>query len=416
MNKNKIDQWIEQLKENNNEITEESVYDYLDNETDKDDVIMYLRDNGIHIIDEKFEVDVQDDSSPATDFLQRTINNPYDINEINVIQQPFTINSLRTRLEKKEIAKPDFQRKAGVWSQKQKSQLIESLILRIPLPAFYCDGTNDAKWLIIDGLQRITAIDEFYSNELVLEGMEFLSELNGLSNEKIPRNYTRHVEETHLTLYLIKSGTPENVKYNIFKRINTGGMSLESQEIRNALYQGNATKWLNELAKIELFKELTGRISTNRMLDREFVLRFVAFRKQSYKNFKNADDFLNDAMKLLNKIESSKQDMEYSLLEKDFIKTLTLNRQLFGRYAFRRMPNKDRRRPLNKSLFEAWTSILLTYTEEEQTILVSKKSKLVERYMKLFKDDSFLVGIKSIRPLIVFKKIHEIINEVLQND
>ena len=151
-----------------------------------------------------------------------------------------------------------FQRKAGLWSKRQKSQLLESIFLRIPLPAFYFDATEEDEWLIIDGLQRVSALKEFIVDKsLKLKELEFFPELNGCNYDKLPRMFQRRIDETVINVYLVNPSTPENVKFNIFKRINTGGLTLEPQEIRNALFQGQATEFLQECSKLECFINAT---------------------------------------------------------------------------------------------------------------------------------------------------------------
>ena len=172
------------------------------------------------------------------------------------------------------------------------------------MPAFYFDASDEDRWLVIDGLQRVTTLKEFIVDKsLKLKELEFFPELNGCLYDKLPRAFQRRIDETVINVYLVNPSTPANVKYNIFKRINTGGLELEPQEIRNALFQGNSTRFLKECASMQCFITATGgSVKSERMLDREFVLRYVSFCYLNLDHYTgNIDDFLNLGMKFLNR-------------------------------------------------------------------------------------------------------------------
>ena len=181
----------------------------------------YLEENNISVVEEE-EVEEMTDEINYTELIK-----PYDTTQIDISPKPLSLDMIISRLENEEIdLMPDFQRKAGLWSPEKKSQLIESLLLRIPLPAFYFDGSNNSKWVVIDGLQRLTALKEFFvddESKLRLQGLEFLKELEGATIDDMPRAYVRRMKETQVITYIINPGAPINLKYNIFKRINTGG-------------------------------------------------------------------------------------------------------------------------------------------------------------------------------------------------
>lgn len=234
----------------------------------------YLNGKNIEILSDGVELDTMLEAVPTGEMVK-----PFDPTKINIVMAPMALESLVKRLAHGEInLNTAFQRKSGLWSNEKKSQLIESLLLKIPLPAFYFDACDDGDWLIIDGLQRITAFYEFIiKKSLILEGMEFFKDLDGMGYDELPRQFVRRIDESSIITYTVKEGTPQNVKYNIFKRLNTGGLELEPQEIRHALYQGPATELLMSLASTEEFLDATCRsIRTERMLDQEFVLRFAA--------------------------------------------------------------------------------------------------------------------------------------------
>jgi hypothetical protein len=210
------------------------------------------------------------------------ITEPFDPARIRVDTKPMVISLLMDRIRNKEIdLTPGFQRKGGIWSKKAKSQLIESLLIRIPLPAFYMDGGDESKWLVVDGLQRLSTLKSFVIDRtLVLDGLEFLSECEGKKFDQLPRNLQRRILETQVTVFLIQENTPPEVKFNIFKRINTGGLPLSSQEIRHALHQGTASALLQDLAESAEFRTATNEgIRDDRMGDRECVLRLLAFMR-----------------------------------------------------------------------------------------------------------------------------------------
>ena len=122
----------------------------------------------------------------------------------------------------------------GIWSDAQKSRLIESLLLRIPIPVFYVSADESENWAVVDGVRRMSAINDFINGEYDLIGLEYLSELIGKKFEHLPRNMFRRISETQLVVNVIEPRTPVEVMFNIFHRINTGGMTLNGREIRHA--------------------------------------------------------------------------------------------------------------------------------------------------------------------------------------
>lgn len=374
----------------------------------------YIADRGVQLVSGDDDVE---DVKEEGDYVE--LIKPYDTTKIDISPKPLSLDMILARLENDEIdLMPDFQRKGGLWKGDKKSQLIESLLLRIPLPAFYFDGSNNNRWVVIDGLQRLTALKEFFIDKtLKLSGLEFLTDLNGVDVEDMPRSYMRRMKETQIITYIINPGAPVNLKYNIFKRINTGGLELEPQEIRHALCQGFATKYLKELASEEIFKKSTGySVKTDRMQDREFVLRFLTFYELGMLEYKGSIDlFLNSGMDYINKTysESYAEDIRQLL-----IMVLNTSMNIFGKFAFRRMPDLIKRRPISKALFETWTSMLAHHSKEDLHALERKKEIIIERYQIMCsKDEEFIESIGSGKVSSVkkrFEKIGGLIEEVLK--
>lgn len=337
------------------------------------------------------------DESETTD-PEGVISDPFDPTQIRVERSTPTIDLLTRRIEHGEInLAPDFQRKGGIWTDDAKSRLIESILIRIPLPAFYVDATDDDKWLVVDGLQRLTTLKRFVvEKDLKLGGLEFLSELEGKTFDDLPRNLQRRIEETEVIVFLIQPGTPPAVKFNIFKRINTGGLPLSAQEIRNAINGDRVREFIKGLAESSAFQTGTSNsIGDKRMADRECVTRFAAFMLTEPANYsgKDFDNFLNTTM---SRLDDPKQvpDSDLSKLAREFEQAMQRARRTFGRYAFRKYLGSDRRlSPINKALFESMSCGLARLSEVEASALEERKVQALAAYADLNNDPEFAAAI-----------------------
>lgn len=316
--------------------------------------------------------------------------------DVNIRQRSMTVDAIIERLKYDEIdLSPGFQRHSDLWSPQQQSRLVESLMLRIPLPAFYFDATNDDRWVVIDGLQRLTAFKKYMvTSKMSLSGLEYLTELNGIYFRDLPRQYIRRIKESQLNVYTVEKGTPEAVVYNIFKRINTGGITLEPEEIRHALYRGKATDLVETLAISKPFRIATGgTISGQRMLNCEYVTRFFAFTEQDpLKEYQGSiDPFLNNGLKKINRYS----DKEIKVLEERFYRVMNACHSIFGKYAFRRIGSDGRRGPMNKAIFELWAICLTPLSEDQLNLLISKRKQLTEEFNLLLEENAFSSAIKA---------------------
>lgn len=375
------------------------------------------------------EIDIEDDilieqEEEDIEPDEEEITEPFDPTKIRVDTRPMTIDLVLDRIRHDELdLAPEFQRRPGIWKNAARSRLIESILIRIPLPAFYMDATDDDKWLVIDGLQRLTTLKQFViDNQLRLRGLEYLTDINGKTYDKLPRKYQRRILETQITVYLIEKGTPPEVKFNIFRRINTGGLPLSPQELRHALNQGKSTKFLAQLADSLEFQKATGIKNTRkqlRMEDRDFVLRFIAFTLTPYNDYKakSLDFFLNETMAELNKM--SEQDL--NILEARFLQTMDRASSLFGQHAFRKLSkgNLEQKNPLNKALFEAWSVPLSSISEQDFLLLMERQQYLTDNFINLMEtDDKFMASIslstdKVSKVKYRFSTIEKLIQEVM---
>lgn len=302
---------------------------------------------------------------------------PYDPELIKVHQKQFSIKFIEEMIDSKDIDfTPDFQRHF-VWNSVQKSKLIESLLLRIPLPMFYLAEDTEGRLTIVDGLQRLTTIKEFMNNEFPLKHLEYLDEgVKGRyyktdeskGQKGIDPKYYRWFNMTQFAVNVIDPASPFKVKYDIFRRINTGGRPLKNQEIRNCLASRYLRNLLNEMTASSEFKSATDRsVKPDRMEDQEVALRFIIFYdaykkdptlKSSYHGYMEA--FLDDATETYFKIDSVTHERVLKL----FTNAMKNAEYLFdSKYAFRKVKNEhigdDTRKQLfNKALFVAWSVLL----------------------------------------------------------
>lgn len=236
---------------------------------------------------------------------------PFDPEKIDVTTRTPTVDLLLSRIRRNVLdLQPDFQRFAGIWTQQAQSRLIESMLLRIPLPTFYAAETDDERWVMIDGVQRLTTIARFVDPDsigmppLTLKKLEYLGkDYEEKRFSDLPGRLQTRLLETEVVVHLIRQGTPESVMFNIFARINTGGRPLSRQELRHALIPGRVRGLLRELTESEAYQKATlGSVRPERMDDREMVLRFIAFRLTGPEHYlrQDFDDFLRDAMHKVN--------------------------------------------------------------------------------------------------------------------
>jgi hypothetical protein len=334
--------------------------------------------------------DLDTEESKDLENEARDLKEPFDPKEIDIQVMLTTMDNLIKRLRNNEIdLNPDFQRSPDLWKKEVQSRLIESLLINLPIPAFYFDGSDDNKWQVIDGLQRLSTIQHFViENSLKLKDIEYLKELEEKTFDNLPRMFQRRIEEAPVTLHLIKPGTPVGVKYSLFYRINTGGLTLNPQEVRHALTQninnGQASNFLKKLSELDIFKKCV-RVSDKRMLDKELILRYVAFKLNHFKSYKGPMiKFLNDTMEELGKLDTSRLDR----LEKEFKQALHLAWEIFGHDAFRKK-TKSKSGLINRALFEVICVAFSKLTEPGVITLRNWKDDFLNEYLELMKNNEF---------------------------
>ena len=368
-------------------------------------------------------VEVEPDSGielEQEDPQQSATEQPFDSSKIKVRTVNVVVDQVVSRIRYGEIdLQPDFQRVRGIWDVKRKSRLIESLLLRIPIPVFYVAADHDEQWKVVDGVQRISTIYGYMEGEFSLAQMEYRREFGGKRYGELPRPMQRRISETQLVVNVIEPGTPPEVMFNIFRRINTGGMTLNGQEIRHALNPGLVRNYLKALAESEAFLDATDRsIKPHRMTDRECVLRFLAFYIEPWERYTTGslENQLERAMKTINDMASEQVDAVAGAFEK----AMRAATRIFENDAFRkRYRPDDSRHQISLALFEAWAVQLARCSPQEIDRLVAGRAEVRKRFMALLNGDTDFekaISVSTGTPLRIRKRftaIRDLVEEFL---
>lgn len=358
---------------------------------------------------------------------------PFDPEDIKVHAKQFSLRLISDMIDDKDIdLSPDFQRNL-VWNNFQKSRLIESILLRIPLPMFYFSEDEEGRITIVDGLQRISTIKDFMDNKFRLRNLEYLHEScegryfkDEGTKKGLDAKYLRWFNQTQFSVNVIDPSSPSKVKYDIFRRINTGGKPLNNQEIRNCLAGIGLRDTLRKMTELEEFKSATDySIRSTRMEDQEVALRFILFLR--YFNQGNLEEY-NGAMDnaLDNLTEDLYKSSTYELESYvQFFKTAMINAKfLLGqRYAFRKIRSTDLepnayKQLINKALFVSISVLLSQYTPESIRA-TNEEFRLLKPLARAIENDNTFLNFLSYgtngrnNVLYAFHKVQQIISENL---
>ncbi|MCP3167407.1 DUF262 domain-containing protein [Myxococcus qinghaiensis] len=265
--------------------------------------------------------------------------------------------TLKTQIDEQINLRPDFQRRDR-WNNEKRSRFIESVIMNVPVPPVFLGEEEYGKYVVLDGRQRLTAAYKFLSNELRVEGLKIWTELNGLTYADIKKKgFAATVERRFLPAILLTHESSPEVKYEVFDRLNTGGVIAEQMEVRNAIFPGPFNVMLHELSRDHTFRQLWGipnsddpvalekNVLYREMGDLELVLRFFSLREGTLKSMRFKDR-LSDVMSEQNtafRKDSSLQAREAAV----FRQAITNCAKVFGDDAFKL--KKDPSKKANRS-------------------------------------------------------------------
>lgn len=321
----------------------------------------------------------------------------------------FNITSFGTDLTYRELVamyhdgdleKPELQRKY-VWTKKEASKFIDSVLLGLPVPSIFLAKTEDDKRLIVDGYQRIMTMYDYmngiFSGDKKVFKLANSEEINtkwrGKSYLELTEEQQRRIRTSPIHAIVFEQKEPKNDTgmYQIFERINTGGRSLKPQEIRNCVYHGDFNKLLFELNKEELWRAVLGsQQEDSRMADVELILRFFAFvdiisRSEIHQNQIILSKYLNDYMsdyRILNEVD-------YKAKKEIFINTICYLHNFLGDNAFRTFKRKGSEikwaKKVNPVIFDAVCSATVYVRKNGENKLEITK----DRYIELLDDGKF---------------------------
>ena len=345
---------------------------------------------------------------------------PWDPEKIRIHTKHYSLRQVVDMIAEGDIdIAPDFQRQF-VWKSWQRSGLIESLLLGIPLPSFYFSEDSMGQLQVVDGVQRLTTIYQYVRERAFKLGrVTYLHELEGQGFDDLAKLFRRRLGSAQFVAHVIDPQTPYRVKFDIFRRINTGGTPLSAQEIRHCMSKTRSREFLKQLVSDKSFIAATGGSLKNhpRMADREVALRFVAFRLFSYDEYAQHggfDEFLGFVTDRLDDSEEHNLDR----LRTDFVRGMNNCYSVFGDHAFRKWPwDATRKSPINRALFESWGTVLASH---DRTAVRKVAESLVRRARDMMSSDFEFINsisgstgaVRNVR--IRLGKVREAADEVLR--
>lgn len=312
---------------------------------------------------------------------------PFDAEKIRVDQQMLSVKYMLELMNENLIElNPGYQRRRVWKDNKKKSLLIESLMLRIPIPAFYFYENEDGVYQVIDGQQRLTTIKEFVNGEFRLTGLEYLGrDYNKRKFEDLDKKYIQRIYRTQIAVNILDARSPKNVIYDIFRRVNTGGVNLNPQEMRNAICKQEVRDFLIRSTENQNYLLATRkRVKDDRMDSQELVLRFYAFYRAYdfekgilHYEYPNIATMLDAAIEELNRMQSEKREELYIIFDEAMKRAY----QAFGEYAFSKIQRDGRtvRRNMdyiNKSLFSSFSVLLMNPEYDDMDLKIYQKQLL----------------------------------------
>ena len=363
-----------------------------------------------------FEKIIKENKEESTIFKEEEIIEKYKNGENRIVteQARYPLINLNEIFEENYNLKPEYQRKF-VWDTVRKSRLIESFIINIPIPPIFLYEIEYSKYEVMDGQQRVNTILDYYNDKFSLSGLEIWKELNGKKYSELPEDIKAGIDRRYLSaIILLKESSKDifseqKMKQFVFERLNTGGLRLENQEIRNALYPSKFNDLIIKLSENKIFKKLFD-IGEERMKNYEMVLRFFTYKSACYLGISKSTKELLDTYTRIAQKFNSKQVNE---LKELFENTIKFVYECFGEKAFYNL-NRNPEKMFYDALMIASAIYLenhnFKYTKIEKTIN-DKKISLINENKEFFNGKQTSIKNVQIRVKLILELLEEELRE-----
>lgn len=331
--------------------------------------------------------------------------------EEEIIEIPKAVRKITTQAYDKSVSdlvrmiedgdinlNPEYQRNY-IWDNKKASMLVESIILNVPIPVVYVSQEEDDSWTVIDGLQRLNSLKRFFDRDFRLSGLEILSDLNKSDAKTLNPKALRILKNGLLRIIVISHDSNEEIKYDVFMRLNRGSVRLNEQELRNCLYRGTFNEMLKECSKNAQFLTLLKLNEPHiRMMDCELILRYIAVSNSWNIQEDYIDNYTGRMKNFMNDFMLSMQNATEANIEEfkiDFNSTVNKVLTVFGDKAFRRVHEDGvYETSLNRAIMDvlmvSCKHFSLPQLIQHQGVIVNRFKDLVTKD-QLFKD-SITIG------------------------
>jgi len=334
----------------------------------------------VTIQDQELGEDDYEEVLETTSRERRLVTQPYDL----------SINTLVEQWDDETLSLPEIQRQY-VWDNARASRLIESLLLNVPIPVVYFAETDDLKYLVIDGHQRIQSVVRFLDNQFALSGLRILGDLNRKRFHQLSGRDQRLIRTRVIRAIIISADSDPMMSFEVFERLNTGSIALNAQEVRNSTHRGRMNEMIKSFVNEKSFRLCVGTNKPRpRMVDNELVLRFLALENARDTYRPPLKRFLNDYMHSANQWP----DARLREVEAMFQHATSGLLNAFPGAVFRLIDSNGQ--PIDRAINRALAEVQLTAFAwvEDPELITKKRRDILSSVSSLFRDQVFLDSVQ----------------------